>query len=256
MSDCALAGANVFDDVFADLVLARADDATVAPTVAFLVERLGLRAGGSVFDQGCGVGRLSLPLAARGLRVVGVDVTGGYVARARASAALLGLRCDLHTGDASTFVPARACDAAFNWMTSFGFADDDARNQAMLRCSHDALLPGGRFALDYPNVPRVLRELKEHMVTRYPTPRGEVVLERTTRPQFAAGRFEQEWTWHLPDGTRRVRRGGTQMYLPHQLRHMLGAAGFTAIELHGGIAGEPYDRTSPRCILLARRPEA
>jgi len=45
----------------------------------------------SALDFGCGVGRLVIPLARRGLKVVGVDVSDGMLARARARCEVLGL---------------------------------------------------------------------------------------------------------------------------------------------------------------------
>src|SRR5947209_3462060 len=92
-----------FDDVFADLVLVRPEGESLRAEVGFLMEKLRLSPGGRVFDQCCGVGGLSLPLADRGLRVVGVDLNAGYVRRARAAAAARGLDCAFHAGDAFAF---------------------------------------------------------------------------------------------------------------------------------------------------------
>jgi SAM-dependent methyltransferase len=50
---------------------------------ADLVERLG---GGTVLDAGCGTGRVAIELARRGHDVVGVDLDGDLLARARAKA--------------------------------------------------------------------------------------------------------------------------------------------------------------------------
>jgi SAM-dependent methyltransferase len=243
-----------YDGTFADLVLATQDEAHREATVTFLVERLGLRPGDTVLDQCCGTGRLSLPLARRGLRVLGVDLIPEYVRRARAGAERLGLPCEFHVGDAFDFVSARPCDAAFNWFTSFGYSEEDALNGRMLRRAFESLRPGGRFALDYANVPRLFRELKEHMVVRSRTEAGEALILRETRANVARGMFEQRWTYVLPDGRRLERYGGTRMYLPHELRRMLGEAGFVDVELHGGLLGEAYGLDSPRCILTARRP--
>ena len=52
--------------------------------VAFLVEALGLRAGQTVLDVGCGPGRHALALARRGFRVTGVDASEEFVALAAA----------------------------------------------------------------------------------------------------------------------------------------------------------------------------
>lgn len=52
--------------------------------VAFLVEALGLESGMRVLDVGCGPGRHSLALAARGIEVLGIDISERFVAIAQA----------------------------------------------------------------------------------------------------------------------------------------------------------------------------
>src|SRR5579864_9467395 len=54
--------------------------------VAFLVDELGLQPGRRVLDVGCGPGRHARALAARGVDVVGLDVSERFVALAREGA--------------------------------------------------------------------------------------------------------------------------------------------------------------------------
>ena len=66
-----------FDERYAD----QADPAVVDPMVAFLAE---LASGGAVLELGIGTGRIALPLARRGVRVHGIDLSEAMVARLRA----------------------------------------------------------------------------------------------------------------------------------------------------------------------------
>src|SRR5256885_2100707 len=102
-----------YDDAFADVVLSRRDDPAVQQAVDFLIERLRLQPGDRVLDQGCGTGRLLLPLAARGLHAVGVDASDRYITRARSEAERLGLQVELHAGDAAALDLREPCVAAF-----------------------------------------------------------------------------------------------------------------------------------------------
>jgi SAM-dependent methyltransferase len=66
-----------FDERYADL----ADPAVVEPMVDFLAERGG---DGAALELGIGTGRIALPLARRGVRVHGIELSEAMVARLRA----------------------------------------------------------------------------------------------------------------------------------------------------------------------------
>jgi SAM-dependent methyltransferase len=79
----------VAEDYFGESVAARYDEElgrwgepeVVGPAVDFLAELAG---GGAVMELGIGTGRIALPLAARGVRVHGIDLSEAMVARLRA----------------------------------------------------------------------------------------------------------------------------------------------------------------------------
>jgi SAM-dependent methyltransferase len=245
----------LYDDIVADMLLVRKDPQELQATIAFLTYRLGLAPGRVVFDQCCGTGSVAIPLAATGVRVIGVDQCGGYIQRAQQEARSAGATCDFHHADGFEFLPTVACDAAFNWATSFGYADD-ARNLRMLQRALEALKPGGRFALDYHNVPRLLRRFQECFVQRHTVAAGEVILLRESTLDLPGGRLLQRWSFVLPDGRRTVRNTAVRLYLPHLLAELLSRCGFVDVALHGSVRGEPIGPDSPRCILVARRPGA
>src|SRR5207245_4030681 len=66
-----------YDESTADMF----DPAVVEPTVDFLAE---LASGGAALELGIGTGRIALPLAERGIRVHGIDLSEAMVARLRA----------------------------------------------------------------------------------------------------------------------------------------------------------------------------
>ena len=245
----------LYDDTVAEVLLLRRDPAETAATVRFLRDVLGLGPGASAFDQCCGTGTLALPLAEAGVRVTGVDQSEDYVRRATEEAGRRGLPCRFVAADAFAFAAPQPCDAAFNWNTGFGNHQDDGRNRDMLRRAFESLRPGGRFALDYQHVPRILRHFQRCLTHRLPTPAGDVIVLRESTADLAAGALRQRWTFLLPDGRRRERQSLVRLYLPHELAGLLAAAGFADVEFFGGTDGRPLDLDSPRCIALARRPD-
>jgi len=243
----------LYDDWLAEQLLARGDD-EVAREVDFLVRRLDLAPGARVFDQCCGIGSLAIPLAARGMRVVGVDQARRYVDRAERDARERGVPASFVAADARAFVPAERAHAAFNWWTSFGYSEDDDDNARMLARAFDALEPGGRFALDTMNAPGVLRAFQRDVALRRKTPRGDVLLLRESAIDLAAGVMRKRWSYFVDEKLAVEHASAVRLYMPDAIARMLRDVGFADVELLGSTAGEPLALDSPRLIALARRP--
>jgi SAM-dependent methyltransferase len=248
--------AELYDDLLADVLLVRADDADTTRTVAYLTEQLRLTPGCRVFDQCCGIGSLSVPLAQAGFEVVGVDQAAAYIERGRGDACRAGVSVELHTGDAFDFVARPACRGVLNWWTSFGYALDDATNARMLARAFESLEPGGRLALDYMNVPGVLRAFAPRVVTTRDTSRGRVTLVRESRLDTARGTLHKLWQYTLPDGRVVEHSSTVRLYLPHGVADLLRGVGFENVEIHGDVDASPLELDSRRCILLATRPRS
>lgn len=244
-----------FDDDYASYGLAATPPDVLQSTVDFLWTTLDLLPGGSVFDQCCGIGRLSLPIAQRGAYVIGVDQAATYVTATQCEADRLRLPCRYVRGDALEFVASPACDAAFNWFTSFGYWADDAINIRMLHRAFESLKPGGRFLMDYMNIPKVFEDFHTGTFERSAAPGhdGLIILYENT-PDFLTGMIESTWTLIRADGRRDVRRVSTRMFLPNDLARMFRKAGFDDIRLYGWVDGSPLTRLSRRCIVFGRKP--
>lgn len=247
-----------FNDVFAAAHLVRQDAGAMAQTVQFLKQVLHLQSGMRVFDQCCGVGDVSLALAAEGLQVTGVDLIPSYIDTARSRAKGGGLNADFYAGDAGAFVPPQSCDAAFNWWTSFGYSASDAENTKMLARVFDALKSGGYFALDYMNAPqrRAAFAGKDVVIDRYTLPDGAVSVWESRLIENGA---MLQRTWHYTDATGKTvtqAGAGAKLYTALQLQELLQNAGFVDICFYGSDAGDVCGPQSPRCIAVARKPEA
>ncbi len=247
-----------YEDVPFHLYLERHDAAEMALTLRFLTERLHLQTGARLFDQCCGMGSLSIPLAERGFTVVGVDLCESFIARARATVAsgiANGAKLpEFFVGDAFQFVPGAPCDGAFNWYTSFGYSADDDENLKMIQRAFESLKPGCWFALDFPNVPMILHHFKERMEHRLNTPDGEIVIVRECKIDTAKNIMAQTWKWSLPDGRDLENRSTLRLYQPSELIKLFERADFIEVELFGGLNGEARTDESGRCIAVGRRP--
>jgi SAM-dependent methyltransferase len=244
-----------FDDDYASWGLSDTPTEIIRQTVEFLVTTLELEPGAVVFDQCCGIGRLSLPLGERGVSVIGIEQSETYVKTAQREAEQRALPCRFFHGDAFEFVAPEPCDAAFNWFTSFGYSADDATNVRMLDRAFESLKPGGRFALDFMNLPQVFGQFKARHFERSKAAGSEgLLILYETEPDFLSGMMNSDWTLIRPDGRRETRRVSTRLLLPSDLVRMFHEAGFEDVRLYGWIDGEPLTRLSRRCIVVGRKP--
>jgi SAM-dependent methyltransferase len=121
--------------------------ASVTEDVTFYVAEA-RRSGGPVVELGVGTGRIAIPIAADGLRVIGVDSSRGMLELCARNAALAGVTIDLRLGDlqkppVEEQVPLVICP-----FRSYLHLQTDADRRRALAAARELLLPGGRFVFD------------------------------------------------------------------------------------------------------------
>ena len=253
MSEAAPWWVDLYDELLADVLLDGADPEEAERTADLLVSATGVAPGDAVMDQGCGTGRVLVPLARRGLRVWGVDLVPAYVARANAALAAAGLSGEAVVGDIAEAVAPASVALVLSWWTCLGYAPTDAENVQPLRRACESLRPGGLYAVDFMNIAQVMRAFRPRVVTVGRGRAAGVTLVRESQLDLAAGVLRKKWTWTLPDGRSRVVPSAVRLYLPHELGRLLGEAGFVDVAFLGDLDGRPLDEDSPRCIALARK---
>jgi SAM-dependent methyltransferase len=122
---------------------------SVVEDVPFYLEEA-RRSGGPVVELGVGTGRIAVPIASDGIRVIGVDASRGMleVCAERAALSGVGANLDLRVGDlreppVHERVPLVICP----FRSLLHMQNDEDRMKA-LRAARELLLPGGRFVFD------------------------------------------------------------------------------------------------------------
>jgi SAM-dependent methyltransferase len=120
---------------------------SVVEDVPFYVEEA-QASGGPVVELGVGTARIAVPIAAAGVRVIGVDASAGMLDVARERAAAAGVEVDLRLGDLrDPPVDERVPLVIIPFRSLLHMETDEDRRRA-LRAVRRLLLPGGRFIFD------------------------------------------------------------------------------------------------------------
>ena len=204
---------------------------------------------GDALDLGCGPGRHAVPLARRGFRVTAVDLSAFHLARARERAVAAGVEVELVRADMRAFVRPDAFELALSLFTSFGYFEDRADDLRVLQNVRRSLRPGGVLVMDVVGKERLARVL--HPTVSQRTADGALLVQRHHIVDDWS-RVRNEWTV-VRDGRARTFEFVLRIYSGQELRALLGAAGFTRIDLRGALDGRPYDLEAERLVAVARR---
>ncbi|HEY2798589.1 MAG TPA: class I SAM-dependent methyltransferase [Thermoanaerobaculia bacterium] len=247
---------NWFESFFAGLAVefwrVVVPEQATAEEAAFLWKHLGLSPGARVLDVPCGHGRLSVPLAAMGCALTGVDLSREFLKAARdgggRSGAPRGGSIVWHRADMRTLPWRGSFDAAFCMGNSFGYLDD-AGNAAFLAAVARALVPRGRFVLDFGQCAEsIFPRLEPHLEVEM----GGFRFAEETRYDIPAARIENVYTIEK-DGKSERKLASQRVYLASDLWRLLEEAGFEVLEAFGSSGEEPYALGAQRLLTVARK---
>ncbi|UCC48396.1 MAG: class I SAM-dependent methyltransferase [Gemmatimonadota bacterium] len=210
-----------------------------------LVLRSSVNPPGAILDLACGAGRHMAEFERRGLRAIGLDLSGTLLQQARSRhVGLLLVQGDMrHLPFAD-----RSFELVVNFFTSFGYFAEPEEDARVLAEIHRILRPGGCFALDFLNAERVRSALVSEDERRVGNRRviqkrrldeeGTVVVKEILI--LGPGQEEPEARY-----CERVR-----LYAPEELEEMLREAGLELEHTFGDYSGAPACADCPRYILL------
>jgi SAM-dependent methyltransferase len=204
------------------------------------------KAGGPVVELGVGTGRIAVPTAAAGIRVIGVDSSSGMldVCRRRAREAGVAELLDLRLGDLSAPPVSERVRLVTCPFRAYLHLGDEAARVDALRAARQLLVPGGRLIFDVFAPHRDdIEETHGRWIEREPQ-----IFERAVWDEDA-----QTLTLSVrgPEGETTMRLA----WIPAgQWRETLEQAGFEVERVYGWFDYRPY-RDQEDMIFVARRPD-
>ena len=214
--------------------------------VTFLERVLDLRKGNEVLDVPCGNGRLGIPLAERGYRVTGVDITDVLVDEAKAASKHVDF--DIVKSDMRNLPWSQMFDAALCFWGSFGYFDDTG-NREFLTATNHTLKPGAKFVLDIPNIAETILP---RLQSRTQSTIGETLVTEEHSYKYEQSRFEIRWTLE-EGGVSETKTSSMRVYGFREVCELFNDTGFDVCEVLSSLQGDPYELGRRGYFVLRKR---
>lgn len=222
-----------------------------APTVAQYVKDIaGLGEGDKILDAGCGLGRISVELAALGLDVTGVDIIQSELDAARESAEAEGVPLTLINHDLRSFQAREQFDCAINLYTSFGYCATIEEDMKILKNIADSVKTGGTFIMEC-------------------TSRETAIMYFTAGEEFeragykvvthfeVVGAWEglrSQWTLYPLESKQAINHTFIQRLYPATfLRDKLIDFGYSKVNIYGDFDKSPYNEHARTMLIIGKK---
>lgn len=134
--------------------------------INFLIHELSFKPGMKILDIGCGIGRHSVALAQKGMKMTGLDISSGQLSIAKEKAEKAGVHVNFIQADASDFSLDEQFDAAICICEgSFGLLsiNDDplTHEKEILRNIAAVLKPGASLLMNARNACQLIRHFSD-----------------------------------------------------------------------------------------------
>ncbi len=224
-----------------------------------LFDMHGVPPGATLLDMGCGIGRISIPLAKQGYNIVGLDLSPSYIQRAIEYAEEEDVTD--HTrfivGDmrniGSVLAHFSGFDAVLSMWTSMGYWDEETDLSILGQCLGLAK-PSGVFIMHTASRDGLIKRFqpRDYMFDE----RGVLLLmERTL--DLETSRMVNQWSYYQRDGEdlRFLNRVeiNHRVYSLHELRTQFGEAGWEYVEAYGGFELKPFTKDVFSMIIVAKK---
>jgi len=189
----------------------------------------------TILELGCGTGGHAIPLAQKGYKVSGIDISEAMIAEARKKAKGANLSLDFQVMDLRRFNLGRTFDACISMFAVMGYVTDTKDMLSTLRNVRKHLEDTSLFVFDFWNGLAVLRILPEVRVKSVEDKGLKIV--RTARPELDAINHICQVNYHML-----ITKNNTlvdeikethiiRYYFPQEMTHYLEDAGFETLRI-------------------------
>lgn len=216
------------------------------------------QSGGPVLELGCGTGRVTIPMAQRGLNMTGLDVLPHMIELARQKSPGLAIRWIVE--DVRRFELDRQFGLIYTAGAVFQHLLARADQEAMLARVRQHLAPDGRFVVDasYKRPGKMIDVDEPAFWYRFDDQGQEVEVWGTDHYDHQQQIWLQTLYRRRPsdgEGEARPVEIATRYFMPQELQGLLYYNGFAVLASYGSWQGEPLtDESQMQIYVCAQRP--
>lgn len=146
-----------FDSPYYPILYKSRDESEAAFFIDRLIKYLNPSSHARFLDMACGRGRHSIRIHQKGYDITGIDLSKNSIAEAKRHEEQ-GLHFYVH--DMRKLFRASHFDYVLNLFTSFGYFDNRAENENVLKTANAALKESGIFVIDFLNPGKIKSQIK------------------------------------------------------------------------------------------------
>ena len=239
---------NFFEGLSIEYWKAAVPPAWTRAEVEFLWDVLSLRKGASVLDIPCGYGRHALALAARGVRVTGIDISAKYVKNLRATARRKKLPIEVRKGDLVELPFGGPFEGAYCLGNSFGYFADSEMIEFCRKVA-GALRPGRRFVVYTSMAAESL--LPDFREREWMDAAGiDLLLEN----HYDADRsvLQMHYTF-IRNGRKEKHSAEHHIYTVAEIKRILATSGLKTVGCYGSTEKTPFQLMDPQLYIVAEK---
>lgn len=235
------------DSVLYDLVHgAFADD----ESLAFFQAQIAL-AGDTVLELACGSGHILIPLAEKGVKICGLDISAEMLAKANEKALNQKVKIDVGKGDMRNFELNRKFNLIFIAGNSLQHLTQLSEIEACFKSVKRHLKPNGKFLIEVfnPYIPLLMREIgKRFAVGDY----GKICLSEDVNYDSATQINHINWHfWNRTTDEEKMLSFEMRQFFPQELDELFTYNDFRIEQKFGGRDKSAFTSNSLQQIIVA-----
>jgi SAM-dependent methyltransferase len=215
---------------------------------------------GLILDLCCGIGRHSIILAENGFKVVGVDISPEYIARANdlAKSRNVSKNVEFIVGDMREIVKVLTdfrgkFNAVINLVTSIGYYDEET-DKAVLMHLLELAATNSLLIIDITNRDWII----SHFLAEATNDEGDNIIKKVERKLLLENsRMRNIWRYYRKEGNELHHLNTFELdhriYSLHELKRLVEESGWIYKTSYGNLNLDPFIMNSNRIVLVAQK---